>query len=504
MLNVKLVANRLKHQRKRAEYTQNELVELIKRAGIEFAQSTYSRMESGEWFPSAEVPGESRSIVLFEAACKQIEAYAELHRLIKARAFDVLAFLDISRLGRTVSLCQSVISLCAEAGIICYETGDPPTSLEFAAFGYERMLISAIKAVGSQQQIIKLQSHHEAGMIDRIKRGKFATAIPWGWQVRYAEDGTRIIEANEAVASVLNIIFEELYLTRGLGTPAISEWLNAQGYRAPAGGRWDRAKMRAVFDKIWRYAGYAEVNVNSARRTYTKARGEFPSLITDAIAERVIAERKRRIGARRSVGSIYRFSGVVWCAECGQRMFMATAIRSVSISKKPGDLYKYLRCSGEHERRYITEQAVEDALHDAIVYLHSVENREQLYVEPRAKADTLREKLEQCDLQEQQITNSLQRADDAFADGVMDAERYRRQVARLNEQGGEVRARRLSLLAEIDNEAHASQRVERLSDIAEIGLIMLLHEDVKMSNAWLLPRFKVYVRNNAVETVEYL
>lgn len=45
------------------------------------------------------VPGESRSIVLFEDACRRIEAYARLKEMIDAKAFDVLIYLDRSRLG---------------------------------------------------------------------------------------------------------------------------------------------------------------------------------------------------------------------------------------------------------------------------------------------------------------------------------------------------------------------------------------------------------------------
>ena len=75
------------------------------------------------------MPGESRNIVLFEDACRRIDAYARLRKLIETRAFDVLIYLDRSRLGRKASLSMAVVELCHEAGIVTYETENPPASL---------------------------------------------------------------------------------------------------------------------------------------------------------------------------------------------------------------------------------------------------------------------------------------------------------------------------------------------------------------------------------------
>src|SRR5690606_23048770 len=76
------------------------------------------------------VPGKSRSIVLFEDACRRIEAYARLRELIDARAFDVLIYLDRSRLGRKASLSMAIVELCHEAGNATYETENPPVALK--------------------------------------------------------------------------------------------------------------------------------------------------------------------------------------------------------------------------------------------------------------------------------------------------------------------------------------------------------------------------------------
>ena len=63
------------------------------------------------------VPGESRSIILLEEACRRIPAYARLVQLIEARAFDVLVYLDRSRLGRKASLSMAIVELCHVRGL---------------------------------------------------------------------------------------------------------------------------------------------------------------------------------------------------------------------------------------------------------------------------------------------------------------------------------------------------------------------------------------------------
>lgn len=74
------------------------------------------------------VPGESRSIILFEDACRKIAAYDELKGLIERRAIDVLIYLDVSRLGRIAPLILTVAELCTRANILP-ETGGKPLPL---------------------------------------------------------------------------------------------------------------------------------------------------------------------------------------------------------------------------------------------------------------------------------------------------------------------------------------------------------------------------------------
>ena len=93
------------------------------------------------------VPGESRLIILVEDACKRIPAYRRLVDMIEARSFDVLIYLDRSRLGRKASLSMAIVELCHDAGIATYETES--TSGLMMGDTYDQMLVGAIKSVAA-------------------------------------------------------------------------------------------------------------------------------------------------------------------------------------------------------------------------------------------------------------------------------------------------------------------------------------------------------------------
>lgn len=449
------------------------------------------------------VPGESRSIVLFEDACRRIEAYARLKELIDARAFDVLIYLDRSRLGRKASLSMAVVELCHEAGILTYETENPPLALSLGSTPRnDDMLIGAIKSVGAQQEIHKLQERHKMGMIGRIKRGEFPAAVPYGWRAVYHSDGTRHIEIDEDAAKVVRLIFLELYLHRGLGMPNIGEALNEMGYVTPQGGTWSKDHVQGIFNRIWRYAGYSEVNVRG-NRPYTRAPGNWPPIISVEEAKTVLAEKERRRDARRSVSTTYLFSFCVYCVECGRRMVMATQRR-----RPHHNLQKSLRCPNyeqEHNHRQISEKRVRKAVREAIRFLETEENRRLVLEESGVNGiEHVEAQIATEQQRREELHKALLKADDAYVLGRMDEQRYQRQVERLGEQIRNIEQTLQTLQERLEQYRHESQRAERLDEIARIGLEMLEHEDVKVANAWLRRHFRIWVKDRQVFRIDYL
>lgn len=98
----------------------------------------------------------------------------------------------------------------------------------------------------------------------------------------------------------------------------------------------------------------------------------------------------------------------------------------------------------------------------------------------------------------------MQRADDAYVAGMMDAERYSRQVERLTAQRQQQLAAVAALEQELGAQRHNASRGERLEEIANVGLDMLQSDDVAAANAWLRRHFIVYSSGYVVTRVDYL
>lgn len=458
----------------------------------------HATKHGGEIVRELVVPGESRSIVLLEQAAERIEAYAELRRLIEQRAFDVLVYLDRSRLGRKASLSMSVIELCHEAGIITYETDNPPANLDKPA-GYDDALVGAIKSVSAQQEIIKFMARSSAGKIGRAKAGKMQAGVPFGYAVVYVPKGAKTepeYSVNETQAATVRRIFAE-YL-RGRGQLSIAEGLNADGISTPDGtGAWGKSNVRHIIARVWTYAGYAEVNRNSRRgRPYHRARGTWPPLIDDATARQVDDERAARVKNRHLSDTHTLLSGICVCAECGRNMH-------VTYQRDRGKDYQYfyLRCRGYHRSIDISHKRVLQFLRDAMTALNGV-NLDDL--EDDDNAAQLQGRMAELAASLERTAAQLRAVDSRYFDGTLDEERYTYQVRRLTAQQAATTAEIERLQQELDDEAARGTRRQRLHDAQAIGLAMLDNPDVTAANAWLRRCIRVYVGRSGIESAHWL
>lgn len=446
-----------------------------------------------------EVPGKSRNIVLFEDACERIEAYAQLRDAIKARSFDVLFYYDRSRLGRKASLSMAVVELCHEAGIITYEVDSPPATL--GAASTDDMLLGAIKSVNAQIDVRKISEKHKFGMIGRLKAGEFPNIPAYGYMYIYDGDGSRSAAVDEAKAAiVLRII--DAYLRHGLGTREIAKELNEIGSTAPRGGPWQKHSVSMILKQIWRYAGWGEINLKSKRgRPYTRARGNWQPIITEDTAEAVQSEMLRRRTSRRSISSTYLFSTMVYCAVCGRRLLMSTSITNHAT----GRIKKHLRCYGDHDRRNIAENKIRRAV---VFFLERIANdpdfRAGLLDDDSDDPATAETQIAELNEQIKRQRAALLRADDAWTAGTMDYERYRRQVSKINGDIEILEAEIGRLEDDAARRKDAGRRSDRIEDLAREGLGKLDEPDVKVANAWLKQRLRIWVQDNQVVEIEVL
>lgn len=469
----------------------------------------HAERHGGVLIEELDVPGLSRSIVLYHDAAERIPAYARLHELIEARAFDVFAYYDRSRLGRKAALSMAVIELCHQAGIATYETSNPPESVTAGTTTHDEQLIGAIKSVGAQREIERLMERHRIGMVERTKRGEFPAGVPWGWRARYDEAGQRTIEIDEAVVHYVRMLFEELYLRRRLGYHYVAEELNKAGSRAPAGGRWKYQNVQAVLSRVWRYAGYSEVNKRSASRPYTRARGNWPAIISEETARAVEAERATRRNARRAIGTKRLFSLCCWCEVCGYRMVYNTTIRQrpsrreqVSIRCDPRP---HRRDPVPHDHRQISESKVMTAMRTTFEHIRDVANRETIAAAFGEMSGAVqKEEIKSVAALIERAQQGLHRADDAWIAGHMDDVRYQRQVEKLRQEILAAEEQRERLRSAIGAAEDTAKRRQRLDEAAASGLAMLESDDIPTANAWMRRHVRIWIRDCQVSQVEFI
>lgn len=462
------------------------------------------------------VPGESRSIVLFEDACKAIAAYSRLRELIRQRALDVLIYLDRSRLGRKASLSMAVIELCHEAGIITYATESPPSNLELPERNFAAQITGAIESVVAQEEVVKMKKRHKMGMIDRVRRGEFPGVIPYGWDVSYdSQEGiegrsrdakpVRVLTVNEEARQVLHL-FVELYTKHGLGLHLIAQVFHERGYAPPNDGRWSRSSVLGLLNLIWRYAGFVELNRRSKERPYVKAQSRWPALITEDDAKAVTAERQRRAKAKRSVARVHILSQIVWCERCRLKM-------KINYTRKPGTSVTHInyRCvDGEgvprHPHYNISAKYLLEALRSAILFIQDEQNRHLILEEHPDTSRGIRQSIIVAKQRLATIHDAIQRADDAYVLGSMTLDRHQRQINKLLEQQSRIQKDIAQLEIDLDKSIYDSQREARLSTIAFEGLSMLESTDTAMANAWFIRHFRVWVTSvpSRQIRVEYL
>jgi len=442
------------------------------------------------------VPGESRSIVLFEDACRRIEAYDQLRRLIDARAFDVLVYLDRSRLGRKASLSMSVVELCHDAGIACYETENPPASIK-PTDSHDDALIGAIKSVGAQREIDKLRRRHEMGMADRVRRGQFPGTPPFGYIWRYHEDGSRTVEVDEQAAAVVRQVVA-LYLD-GHGTPMVADKMNEAHVAAPLGGTWDKGSVNNILRRIWTYAGYVELNQRSRNRQHIRAKGKHAAIIDDDTARQVEAERAARMQNRKLSDTTYHLSGVVHCMECGRAMHCVA-----TFTQRDGRRYDYisLRCTRHESTRHCSYSLAMRQLRRAILAIDTLDI-DSLLTDDAELSELLLGQIAEQEATIERTQAAMQRADDAFVSGAMDGERYRRQVDRLVSQVAAAQTEIDRLRTRHANEADTAARRQRIESVSADG-IAKLNGDPTTGNAWLRRHVRMWAQDGRIVSVEWI
>lgn len=433
------------------------------------------------------VVDESRSIVLLEDACRAIPAYARLKELIDLRAFDVLIYLNPTRLGREASLVMAVFRLCELAGIVLYETDSPPPTLDSARRGMDKQLIDAFRAVGAQHEVRELVERNRKGMQFRGERGYFPNNINYGWARTFDAAGKIEYHVVEAEAAAVHLI-AALYLENGLGTKTIAEQLDARSFPTPTGvPQWGKQTVQMLLRRSWLYAGYVEINRNSKTgRPFGRFAGKFPAILTETLAQDIQTEMRRRASATRSVESPRLFSQCVHCGMCNLRMpshHSYSQYRNASGEEIRYPRFLY-RCPSDtrHAAKSIGERKIFALVEAAIYAWQSEDVRAEILASRPHPTQHARDELARLDNQRRQIEKQQDNLDDAMRTGLMTHERWQRQMERINAQFQTIGAEIAAWQRRLEDEQVDSRFATRLEDTALSGLAMLAHEHIP--TAW--------------------
>jgi len=261
----------------------------------------------GKHVASLVVPGQSRSIVLFEDACKKIDAYRQLRELIDTRSIDLLVCYTHSRLGREISLCESVIAYSLANGVAIYDCCAPPRSInpEEQRRDVGARLMSVIRSWESQAEVERLKTNSADGVDKSVREGNFPPGKrPKFWRVEYTREGGRVYRIDEGEAAIAREVIG-LYLT-GLGIARIGQRMELT-----------RSAVIYILKEIRRLGGY--VHMGRADGSVVMGKGKQPAIIDEATMQRALEQREKR-KTNKGANATYIYSRLVTCEPCNKIM----------------------------------------------------------------------------------------------------------------------------------------------------------------------------------------
>jgi hypothetical protein len=387
------------------------------------------------------------------------------------------------------------MELCRASGVTLYDLSNPPHTLQAETGDMER-IGSTLQAVMAQSEVDKFKKRARFGRTARARRGEFLSSIPYGYT--RAIDGT--IATDDATAPVVLRIFDE-YL-QGHGLPRIAAGLNGDGIPTAHGSTWRMGSMQMIFDNVLRYAGWMEHNRYSRKwgDPYMRVRGNWPALIDDATAERILAERAARAANRRLADTPHLLSGVVYCIDCDAPMRISTHPTGRRTRKQ----VVYLRCTrATHPYWGVRTDAIMGYIAAKIDELRDVD------IDALCAADSDSDRTAAAIETARRELARLQRAqeaadDDYYIAGKLDADRHTRTVQRLAAEIANRRADIERLDAQLQREAERGSKRDRLLDVLANGAAILKSADPTAANVWLREHVRVWIRGKDLRDDEVI
>lgn len=267
----------------------------------------------GEVVAVLTVPGHSRRYLEYVDAERDIPAYRDLREFCTDRAFDVLWCRNRDRLGRSLALIATVDGLVQEAGAEVYSAAMPHQVGQQSS--RSTTLLAAVEGWAAQAENVERTHRMRMGMAGRVRRGMLPNHPPTGYKpVLDASGDITSYTFDDHLPALRDIT--RLFLA-GHSYNAIARQMNESGHPPPRGKRWYMSLVHKMLNSDV-YAGYPEWGK-------TQYEGDEPSPyyppLWDADEyQAILRERRRRDRTPYHRPGSGPYTGVAYCARCGERM----------------------------------------------------------------------------------------------------------------------------------------------------------------------------------------
>ena len=291
--------------------------------------------------------------------------------------------------------------------------------------------------------------------IIKAKEGKTNVAHPaYGYML--SEDKQHLV-VNPETAPILRFIIEK-YL-EGWGQLKIAKYLNSKGIPSSHGKKWGTNAIKTIITNPV-YLGVTIYNVTTAvrdtggkRKLMIRPRDEWiiregthEPLVTEEEYERIqkiVRERKEKDVKEWSCSRKYLGSGILYCSECGGRIYGSRMTKKVKGKKVPGNYYYRYVCQNRNGQCSSMKLWHMDKVDHIVLELFKsiFSDRKKLIETIKSQVATISDMdeinaTEREEIKEKlaQVEKALKKQQIAYEEDVLDLEEYRQRVAELRQE----------------------------------------------------------------------
>ena len=261
---------------------------------------------------SVQIPGHSRNYAYLDEIAADCPPYADLLRIVRSGAVNLIVTAYYSRLWRTQELQSALMAVCRQHDVQVYSVAEggalrPPGS---GPVDSTSKFVASVHGYTAEHENEVRRERHASGMRKRIADGLHATNSGVAYGYRPVAGRRQPVVVEEREARWVRWIYERR--AEGWGYMRIMGSLNDMGVPAPRGrGAWQYTTLHRMLQNDF-YAGTVRFG------DVSNPAGRHEAIIDGDLWRRVAAMNGRRAISRS--GAVFPLSGLCRCGHCGWAM----------------------------------------------------------------------------------------------------------------------------------------------------------------------------------------